>query len=77
MIRRVLRPTSAAAPALAIAALPPGTSVSGPLQQVFIIPGRAQVGSVPADALVTSDGRPVYATGPGRWGQLAAIGTRG
>lgn len=75
MIRRVLhRP---APPDLTIAGLPPGTPVTQPVQQVLIMPATFQVGTIPADALVTSDGRPVYATGPGRWGQLTAIGTRG
>jgi hypothetical protein len=76
MIRRVTRPTSASTPDLTFAALPPGTPVTSPMHLVYVFPAQAQVGSVPADALVTSDGAPVYATGAGRWAQLAQAGPR-
>ena len=72
MIRRVTTPQNSAS--LAIAGLPPGTPDTTPVQVVQVFPALAQVGTIPADALVTSDGRPVYGTGPGRWGQLAAAG---
>jgi hypothetical protein len=72
VIRRVTR--QPAAPALTAAGLPPGTPDGGPLQVVYVFPGLSAVGTIPADALVTSDGAPVYATGPGRWGQLVQAG---
>jgi hypothetical protein len=72
MIRRVL--TQPTAPDLSVAGLPPGTPVTAPLSVVFVSPAAAQIGSIPADALVTSDGAPVYAIGPGRWGQLVQAG---
>lgn len=75
MIRRVTR--HPAGPDLTIAGLPPGTPTTQPLQLVYLNPVLAQVGSVPADALITADGAPVYATGPGpRWGQVIAAGRR-
>ena len=77
MIRRVMAPTSARAVNLTDAPLPPGTPTVQPMQIVYVMPNLAQVGSVPADALVTSDGRQIYRTGPARWGQVVAVGRRG
>lgn len=75
MIRRVTR--QPAPPLLRAAALPPGTPADTVLSVVYVSAANAQAGMIPADALVTADGRPVYATAPGRWAQLAAIGRRG
>lgn len=72
MIRRVL--THPAPPDLTIAGLPPGTPAASPLNVVYVSTGQAQAGMIPADALVTADGAPVFATGQGQWAQLAAAG---
>ena len=74
MIRRVQ--TGQQAPALTLAGLPPGTPTTAPLTVVQLYPSLNQIGMVPADALITSDGAEVYATGPGRWGQLMAAQVR-
>jgi hypothetical protein len=75
MMRRVTTPTSQPGPtALRMAGLPPGTPVTGPLRVVFFMPDGVTQGMVPANAMLTTDGRPVYSTGPGAWGQLVAAG---
>lgn len=77
MIRRVTtHPAARGAPAgRTIAALPPGTPVEGGMRIVYFMPDGVTVGMVPADAMVTADGAPVYATGPAHWGQLVGAGT--
>lgn len=78
MIRRVTVPTSAAGPtAMSVHGLPPGTPVNGPMQLVYIEPSLTWFQTVPADALITSDGAPVYATGPTTWDQVHQAGRAG
>ncbi|HEY2309472.1 MAG TPA: hypothetical protein VGI05_26640 [Streptosporangiaceae bacterium] len=72
MIRRVLSQPGPAA--LTLAALPPGTPVTGPLRVVYLDPAGVTVSQMPADALVSADGAPFVQTGPGSWGQVVAAG---
>lgn len=73
MIRRVLRRPTAPT-GMTIAGLPPGTPVQGPLAVVRIDPTQRWVQMIPADAMITADGAPVYATGPAAWDQVTAAG---
>lgn len=72
MIRRVLSQPGPAAPS--VAALPPGTPVSGPLRVVYLDPAGVWVAQSMADPLVSADGRPYVSTAPASWGTLAAAG---
>jgi hypothetical protein len=58
-------------PDLRVRGIPPGTPTDSPLRVVYITQ-HGVVATVPADSLITADGAPVYATGRGTWGQLAA-----
>jgi hypothetical protein len=71
MISRVKTPQGPSD--LTIKAIPPGAPVAIPMQVVYIM-NDGTVATVPADSLITADGAPVYATAPGTWGQVRAVG---
>lgn len=58
---------------LRVKGIPPGTPTETPLRVVYIF-DSGMVATVPADSLITADGAPVYATRPGTWGQVRAVG---
>jgi hypothetical protein len=84
----VTMPNEGAPPAGAAGGRPVQAAVSGsaasppavmqmPLQQVTVSPARSSYVTVGAEDLVpiwTTDGAPVPASAPGRWGQLRAAG---
>jgi len=72
MIRRVL--TQPGPAALQVAALPPGTPVTGPATVVYMDPAGVHMLMMAADPLVADNGQPVLQYGPGGWGTVAPAG---